>query len=42
MDRQILEQLEQRLGAVHARQRLGIESDGEQRVCGRGINFLHP
>jgi len=42
MDTEIFEQLEQRLGAVHARQRLGIESDGEQRVFGGGLNFFHP
>lgn len=42
MESDILQQLEQRLGAVHARQRLGIESDGEQRLFGRGINFFHP
>ena len=33
--------LEQRFGRVHARQRLGIEKDYEQRVFGHGINFFH-
>jgi uncharacterized protein len=33
--------LEQRLGRVHARQRLGIEKDHEQ-IFGQGINFFHP
>lgn len=31
-----------RLGPVHARQRLGIESEAEQRVFGGGLNFFHP
>jgi hypothetical protein len=34
--------LEKRLGAVHARQRLGIEQDSEPRVFGGGLNFFHP
>jgi hypothetical protein len=34
--------LEERLGRVHARQRLGIESDHEAKIFGRGINFFHP
>jgi len=42
MDSEILHILEQRLGPVHARQRLGIESDKEPRVFGRGLNFFHP
>lgn len=33
--------LEQRLGRIHARQRLGIEKDYEQ-IFGKGINFFHP
>jgi predicted MPP superfamily phosphohydrolase len=33
--------LEQRLGRVHARQRLGIERDYEARMFGHGINFFH-
>ena len=35
-------QLVERLGPVHARQRLGIERDHEQRVFGGGLNFFHP
>lgn len=38
----IEQQLEQRLGRIHARQRLGIEAEHEQRVFGGGINFFHP
>ncbi len=33
--------LTRRLGAVHARQRLGIE-DETPRVFGKGLNFFHP
>ena len=42
MDCDILEQLEHRLGRLHARQRLGIETDHETRVFGGGLNFFHP
>ncbi len=42
MQDDILEMLEQRLGRVHARQRLGIEGEREPRVFGRGLNFFHP
>jgi predicted MPP superfamily phosphohydrolase len=38
----VLEALSQRLGKLHARQRLGIERDHEARVFGYGINFFHP
>jgi uncharacterized protein len=41
MQQDIIAKLEQRLGRVHARQRLGIEKDYEQRVFGHGINFFH-
>jgi predicted MPP superfamily phosphohydrolase len=41
-DRDILEKLEDRLGRVHARQRLGIENDHEARIFGQGLNFFHP
>ena len=41
-DRDILEQLDRRLGRLHARQRLGIEDDHEGRVFGQGINYFHP
>lgn len=37
----IVERLERRLGAVHARQRLGIEHDHEAQAFGQGLNFLH-
>jgi hypothetical protein len=33
--------LEQRLGRLHARQRLGIETDHEAHIFGHGINFFH-
>ena len=35
------ELLEQRLGRLHARLRLGIESDHEAQVFGQGINYFH-
>jgi hypothetical protein len=41
MDKEILPKLEQRLGRLHARQRLGIETDHEARVFGHGINVFH-
>jgi uncharacterized protein len=41
MDQEILSKLEQRLGRLHARQRLGIERDHEAQVFGQGINFFH-
>lgn len=37
----LVEQLERRLGRLHARQRLGIERDFEAHVFGHGINFFH-
>lgn len=42
MDPQAFEKLEQRLGRLHARQRLGIERDYEAQVFGHGLNFFHP
>jgi predicted MPP superfamily phosphohydrolase len=33
--------LSQRLGPVHARQRLGIERDHEAQIFGQGLNFFH-
>lgn len=42
MDLDIEEKLQQRLGVVHARQRLGIENDLRPRVFGKGLNFFHP
>ena len=41
MQQDIVQKLEQRLGPVHARQRLGIEQDHEN-IFGHGINFFHP
>lgn len=41
MSNDIIEKLEKRLGKVHARQRLGIENENEQRVFGGGLNFFH-
>jgi predicted MPP superfamily phosphohydrolase len=42
MSHQIREKLEQRLGSLHARLRLGIEQETKPRVFGNGINFFHP
>ena len=42
INQDILQKLEQRLGRLHAKQRLGIEDDHEGRVFGQGINFFHP
>jgi hypothetical protein len=39
-DDQIAE-LESRLGRLHARQRLGIETDHEAQVFGQGLKFFH-
>jgi hypothetical protein len=41
-DEDILENLERRLGRLHARQRIGIEDDHEARMLGRGLGFFHP
>jgi uncharacterized protein len=40
-DDPVLLTLEQRLGRLHARQRLGIERDHEGKIFGGGINFFH-
>lgn len=42
MDSEILSFLESRLGRLHARQRLGIETASEPKIFGGGINFFHP
>jgi predicted MPP superfamily phosphohydrolase len=42
MDDQILEQLEERLGRLHAWERLRIENEHQQKIFGNGINFFHP
>jgi hypothetical protein len=36
----VFSKLEQRLGRLHARQRLGIERDHEIQIFGQGINFF--
>jgi uncharacterized protein len=41
MDEEILRKLEERLGTLHARQRLGIERDHEAQVFGQGLTFFH-
>jgi len=41
IDDGILPVLEKRLGRLHARQRLGIESDSEAKIFKRGANFFH-
>jgi predicted MPP superfamily phosphohydrolase len=40
-DEELHEQLAQRVGRVHLKQRLGIERDYEQRIFGQGRNFFH-
>ena len=37
VDNDILRKLEERLGPLHARQRLGIETDHEAQVFGQGL-----
>jgi predicted MPP superfamily phosphohydrolase len=41
MNEAVLNTLEQRLGRLHARLRLGIETDHEAQIFGQGINFFH-
>jgi predicted MPP superfamily phosphohydrolase len=41
MKQDIVEILEQRLGSLHARQRLGIENEHHAQVFGGGLNFFH-
>jgi hypothetical protein len=41
MNDDIYNALERRIGRIHLRQRLGIETDYEARVFGQGINFFH-
>jgi uncharacterized protein len=41
MTQDILSDLELRLGPLHAKQRLGIETDHEAQVFGQGLNFFH-
>ena len=41
MDSDEQHRLEERLGRLHARQRLGVERDHEAQVFGQGLNFFH-
>jgi uncharacterized protein len=41
MNEAVLNKLELRLGRLHARQRLGIETDHEAQIFGQGINYFH-
>ncbi len=41
MDKETRARLEERVGRVHLRQRLGIETDNEKRIFGQGRNFFH-
>lgn len=41
MDKDILHELEKRLGPLHARQRLGIERDHEAQVFGQGLLYFN-
>jgi predicted MPP superfamily phosphohydrolase len=41
MTESLLSKLENRLGGVYARQRLGIETDHEAQIFGQGLNFFH-
>ena len=41
MDDTDLSKLERRLGGLHAKQRLGIETDHEAQIFGQGIMFFH-
>jgi hypothetical protein len=42
MEANLMQRLQQRLGQVYARQRLGIEEESIPRVFGKGFNFFHP
>lgn len=41
MTQDILSDLERRLGPLHAKQRLEIETDHEAQIFGQGLNFFH-
>lgn len=41
LEQDVVARLEQRLGRLHARLRLGIEADHEAQVFGQGINYFH-
>jgi hypothetical protein len=40
IDDALKDKLQLRLGNLHARQRLGIETDHEAQIFGQGINFF--
>jgi hypothetical protein len=42
VEQEISKVLEERLGRLHARLRLGLEADHEAQVFGQGINYFHP
>ena len=42
LEQGISELLQERLGRLHAKLRLGIEADHEAQVFGQGINYFHP
>ena len=41
MEEAVPSKLERRLGRLHAKLRLGIETDHEAQIFGQGINFFH-
>jgi predicted MPP superfamily phosphohydrolase len=41
LEQDVVARLEQRLGRLHARLRLGLEADHEAQVFGQGINYFH-
>ena len=41
MSQDVFELLEKRLGRLHAKLRLGLETDHEAQVFGQGINYFH-
>jgi uncharacterized protein len=41
LEQDVVTRLEQRLGRLHARLRLGLEADHEAQVFGQGINYFH-
>ncbi len=41
LEQDVVARLEQRLGRLHARLRLGLEADHEAQVFGHGINYFH-
>jgi hypothetical protein len=41
MDEDILGKLDERLGPIHARKRIGIEQTHEDKVSSQGLTFFH-